>query len=60
MPRRREADDEDRMVACPRCRGRNTIYDVQAEAEVECPLCFGVGRVSQYVYQTYQTHQARP
>lgn len=65
MPRRREIDEEDMLVQCPRCQGDGTVVNPAAgvvaageteagTARIECPLCLGACRVNRHVYETYQ------
>lgn len=53
MPRLREADAEDMLARCPRCKGNGQVYDLNAEAEVDCPVCDGTGRVTQVEHRRY-------
>jgi DnaJ-class molecular chaperone len=57
MPRRRDADREDAMPACPACGGSGHIYDANG-IESDCPVCKGKGRVTRAQWSRYITKHA--
>lgn len=55
MPRRRDPEQEDLLVQCPRCDGVGTVLRIDLEEDAAvCDLCGGATRVTPAVRDRFR------